>query len=162
MPAGWFREFAFTAWPSFRPQRWHHIRRDCEKRFATVDRPLICASDTNRKTVHSLSKVVERCGFSGAVFVSHRDFFSFSPKELTRRSGLVVINPPYGLRIGNRLESRDMVSRIFLHLKTAYRGWKFALIVPNRSALKEIPGRCQSTPLVHGGLRLTLVNGKID
>jgi len=161
MPAGWFRDFAFARWPSFRPQRWHHLRRDGEKRFVTVDRPLIFASDISRNAVNGLSTAVRRCGFSGAVSVSQRDFFNFSPGELTRQVGVVVINPPYGLRLGSRHESRRMVSRICRHLQSAYRGWRLALIAPNRQALKELPGSFQSIPLVHGGLRLMLVTGKI-
>ena len=27
IPAGWFRDFAFTGWPAFRAQRWAHLRR---------------------------------------------------------------------------------------------------------------------------------------
>ena len=55
IPPGWFREFAFTGWPGFRPQRWDHLRRKSAERFTALSAPLIFASDLDAEACAALA-----------------------------------------------------------------------------------------------------------
>ena len=43
IPPGWFREFAFMQWPSFRRKRWEYLKRQCETKFTGHPKPVIFA-----------------------------------------------------------------------------------------------------------------------
>ena len=162
MPAGRFRNFAFETWPAFQPQRWAFIRTEAEKAETVPSKPMIFASDRQGAAVNRLSRIVHQFDFSGAVTVSRSDFFEVSPSGLSGLPGLVVVNPPYGRRLGTRQESREMVVRICRHLQSAYKGWKYALLVPEKRVAEKILKSGMATTIAHGGLKLTLLTGKIS
>ncbi len=161
IPPGWFRNFAFMGWPCFRHQRWAHIRRESEKYFFPVNTHLIYASDKDKKACHALEKRIKQYNLSGIIKVFCKDFFDLSPAELTDQAGLVIINPPYGLRIGTRQESDALFYAICDKLKKEYNGWKLALVLPHKKLAKNIPFNLTTFPLFHGGLKLVLMTGRI-
>ncbi len=161
IPAGWFRNFAFMGWPCFKQRQWNHLKREAQKHLTPVNPPLIFASDKDEKVCKTLANKIDATHFSGAVRVFCKNFLDLSPYELTDKPGLIVINPPYGLRLGNRQESKALFRAVIHKLKTTYTGWKLAIIVPDKSYLKAIPFSLSSHQLFHGGLRITLLYGKI-
>ncbi|MFH1672426.1 MAG: hypothetical protein ABIF87_03225 [Pseudomonadota bacterium] len=162
IPPGWFREFAFMDWPAFRPKRWAYIKDQCEREFADVTTPRIFAFDVDEKSCESLQNRVEHYGLSPVIQVGCNDFFHISPADFTDQRGLVVLNPPYGIRVGDQKTIEQLFDKICDKLKNTYTGWKFALIVPERRLLKKVPFKTvKQHPLYHGGLNLTLLTGSI-
>jgi putative N6-adenine-specific DNA methylase len=161
IPAGWFRDFAFMGWPSFRPKRWNYIRRQTESQFVKPDRPMIFASDTDAGACQKLESCVQKYGMSDAVQVNYSDFFDLDLRELADRVGVICINPPYGRRLGGRHESEKFFHTICDKLKRQYRGWKLVLLAPTRKLARKVPFQTESYPILHGGLKLTLLIGKI-
>ncbi|MEE8540859.1 MAG: hypothetical protein V3S66_04270 [Desulfobacterales bacterium] len=162
IPAGWFRDFAFKSWPCFRPRQWAYIRRQSENRISLLTKPFIFASDRDRPICKVLQDKIETYEFSGVISISCRDFFDIAPLEVSPRPGLVVINPPYGLRMGDPDQIDAFFMRIYRTLKRAYRGWKLALIVPENRLAEMAPfPKMVLHRLHHGGLKLTLVTAKI-
>ena len=51
---------------------------------------------------------------------------------------------------------------LILKLKDDYRGWKFALITPDKDLEKRCALSALSYPLYHGGLKLRLLTGTIQ
>jgi len=161
IPAGWFRNFAFMGWPSFRLKRWTYIRRQAESHFVKPEGPLIFASDTDLGACQKLERCVQKHRLSNAVQVSHRDFFSLDVRELSDRVGVICINPPYGRRLGGRSESEKFFHAICDKLKLEYQGWKLVLFAPNKKLAGTVPFQTKSYPILHGGLKLALLVGKI-
>ncbi|MBW1899095.1 MAG: hypothetical protein JRI61_08555 [Deltaproteobacteria bacterium] len=166
IPAGWYRQFAFEAWPSFRPERWKHIRREAEKKFLRPEKPVIFSSDQDAAVCSRLNNLIKKNELSDTVLAFHQNFFDISVSDLSNmigkgRKGIVVINPPYGLRIGTRKESETLFAEICVKLSRDFKGWKLALIVPRRGLLRKIPFRVKKYPVFHGGLNLTLAAGRI-
>ncbi len=162
IPAGWFRDFAFKGWPCFLPRQWAYIRRQSENRISPLTKPFVFASDHDRRICNVLQDKIETHGFSGVIRISCRDFFGVVPHEVSPRPGLVVINPPYGLRLGDPDQIDAFFMRIYETLKRAYRDWKLALIVPEKRLAALAPFQeIRLHPLHHGGLKLTLLTAKI-
>jgi len=161
IPPGWNRKFAFMHWPSFQPGRWKHIRRRAEMKIAPVNTPAIYASDRDEQAVNALKENLFRQNLSGVVSTSTRNFFDFSPKEVTDRPGLIVLNPPFGRRMGTRQESDSMFTDACRWLKKEYRGWKFALIAPRTSLIDKVPFTSAAHILPLGGIKIALLTGKI-
>ena len=161
IPAGYFRSFAFMGWPAFRSGQWDYLKRASEKSFQQIAEPIIYASDKSPHLVRHVEECAVEYGVSDAVKTFCKDFFSVSPKEIVDRAGLVVLNPPYGHRLGNRKESRLLYEAIYAKLAADFSGWTCALILP---AQQVKPGRfvgMKSFPLYHGGLKLHVLIGKI-
>jgi putative N6-adenine-specific DNA methylase len=88
------------------------------------------------------------------------DFFDLRPEKITAGPGLVVLNPPYGRRLKTDAEGGVFIKRAAAHLARAFGGWKFALVAPPRLlGAIALPHRIRR--LVHGGLKLHLVTGRI-
>lgn len=158
IPPGWKREFAFMDWPCFRQGRWRHLRRKAQKTFKRLDSPCIFASDMNFSVYQQLSDNIRNAGFSAIVQTNTANFFSITPQQ---SSGLVIINPPYGYRMGTREHGGLLFRKIVHKLQRSFKGWNVALIMPERHLLRQVPFKLRQHAFMHGGLRLTLLTGRI-
>ena len=161
IPPGWNRSFAFMGWPGFRPAQWHHLRNAAENRFISGPLPPVIAFDSASAACDSLVRLAASHAALDQIQVLEGDFFDLNPGDLTVEPGLVVINPPYGKRMGTRRESRLLIQDVMKKLKTDYRGWKFALMVPDRSDIGGISPEWRFHSIYHGGLKLELLVGKL-
>ena len=162
IPAGYHRDFAFMEWPAFKDRQWTYLKREAGKEITRMDQPHIFASDKDEKVCWNLEKYIHQYDLSDMITVSVKDFFDLLPKELTQQTGLVVINPPYGCRMGNLHNSYQLFTAIINRLKNIYQGWKLALISPNHYPQKAVPFKLASHPLYHGGLNVKLLEGTIS
>ncbi len=161
VPAGYFRSFAFMGWPGFRSRQWEYLKRASEKKVQKIAQPLIFASDKDPALVRRVEKCALEYGFADAVKTLCKDFFSFTPREMIDRAGLVVLNPPYGHRIGKGRQVRLFYEKIFDKLTADYSGWKCALILPDPQMIKRRFIQMKFYPLYHGGLNLKVLIGRI-
>ncbi|MBW2336707.1 MAG: hypothetical protein JRF47_08115 [Deltaproteobacteria bacterium] len=161
IPPGWFREFAFMQWPSFSQKRWEYLKSQCATKFANPQKRLIFASDQDSAACSRLEKCIQKHKLSGLIKVSQKDFFDFIPRELTDQTGVVLINPPYGRRLGNLEKSDHLFVAICDKLKQDFMGWKLVLVAPDRNLVKKIPFQLDALPFFHGGLKPTLMFGRI-
>jgi putative N6-adenine-specific DNA methylase len=161
IPAGWFREFGFMDWPSFQPGQWRHIRKKAEDEIVRRTEPLIFASDIDETALTALESTVQSHGLSGLIHVCRKDFFKWRPSDENMEKGLVVLNPPYGIRMETRKSGDRLFSDIIRKLADDYRGWSFILIAPERRLLTIVPFPYSVYPIFHGGLEVGLVVGRI-
>ncbi|MFZ0242014.1 MAG: hypothetical protein WAL90_10245 [Desulfobacterales bacterium] len=163
IPAGWFREFAFFGWPAFALTRgrWKHLKDTLAARIVKTAPAAIFAADIDPAACKSVEENAAACGLSATIAVANRDFFELSPRELGVAPGLLVVNPPFGRRIGSRHQSDAFFKSLCHRLETAWRGWRVALVVPRKSLLKLIPCRMRIQEVRHGGLKLFLTTGRL-
>jgi putative N6-adenine-specific DNA methylase len=166
IPAGWYRNFAFMDWPAFKPSRWKHIRREAAKQMTQISEPMIFASDINPEDSLKLEKIIQKNNFSDTINAFSSDFFDLHPEnihgmEKNMHPGLIALNPPYGRRLGNKSSIDDMFADIGKKLKKDFKGWKAAILVSDKRLVKKIPFKAKTHEFFHGGLRITLVTGKI-
>ncbi|MBI5589662.1 MAG: RNA methyltransferase [Deltaproteobacteria bacterium] len=161
IPPGWMRPFAFMGWPGFSPSQWHHLRNAAEKQIVSGPLPPVIAFDNSPAACDLLALLAHSHAALDQIRVQEGDFFDLNPGELAIEPGLVVINPPYGKRMGTRRESRLLIQDVMKKLKADYRGWRFALMIPDRSGLGRISPEWRFHPIYHGGLKLELLVGKL-
>ena len=161
IPPGWFREFAFQDWPSFRPGRWRHIRRSASPPETHFPRPLIMASDRNAAAARQLRETLAARGLEDTVRVDHHTFEQLRGPALSPTGGIVVLNPPYGRRLGSRRSAEQSYKTIGRHLKSGFRGWKAAVLAPSRRLADLLGIRARRYVLTHGGQRVHLMVGTI-
>ncbi len=161
IPPGWFREFAFLDWPAFKPGRWRHIRRVASPPEMNWPRPRILASDRIAGAVQQLQAALTRHGLTDVVRVEQRAFESLSGPALSPAGGIVVINPPYGKRLGSRRTAEETYDRIGRHLQSNFKGWKAAVLAPSRRLANLLGYKSRRYVLQHGGQRVHLLVGRL-
>jgi putative N6-adenine-specific DNA methylase len=155
------RAFAFMDWPAFRQNQWAFLKREAASQAADLEQPRIFASDIDADVCERLAGAIAANGLSDAVRVVSRDLFRCTGEPFGHETGLIVINPPYGIRIGSIGQADDLFARIWRHLAQHFRGWTVALIAPRRELARQLPFAAKRFPLLHGGLKLTLLIGTI-
>jgi len=161
IPPGWFRAFAFTGWPCFRPGRWKHLRKMAAEIIQPAEKPLIFASDLDPDSTGNLKQIVKEFDLDPAVQVECKDFFLLDPAGLATSPGTITLNPPYGVRIKTESSIDKLYAGIGRHLSEHFTGWNLALILPEKKLLRHLPFKVETMAFSHGGLRLTLATGQI-
>ncbi len=164
MPAGMLRSFAFMQWPGFRPQTWQFLLRSAAQEVKQLEAPLIYASDIEEANCRRLADTVHRHGLEDAVTVQQADFFSAGPPQSEKGKeppGLIVLNPPYGRRLQAGGSVKKFYQRIWAKLRSDFKGWRVAVVVPQKGLDVRVPPGLAQFPLQHGGIALTLVAGDI-
>lgn len=162
IPPGWYRNFAFMDWPVFRGKRWSYIRNESEKEIHMPQTPFIVGSDKDENAIDKLQKSIEDHGLTDVIRVVCMDFFDLDPSSFFDQPGIVVINPPYGQRMGDARQSNQLIHDIFNVLKTTYKGWKAAIVLPRKHLVENAPFETTSHYFQHGGLQLVLITGIIS
>ncbi len=161
MAPGLKRAFAFMGWPAFSEGQWRFIKREAESKVKDLKQPLIFASDVDAEACEQLAVMIKGRGLSDAVSVVRKDFFQCGADQYGDGTGLVAINPPYGIRIGSAKKADALFRNIGRHLAQRFKGWTVALIAPRPELARGLPFPARRVPLHHGGLKLNLVLGKI-
>jgi putative N6-adenine-specific DNA methylase len=162
IPPGFHRKFAFMDWPAFGPSQWNYFLAEAARMRRQCTAPLILASDQDEATCRKLSECIDRCRLNDAVTVRQRDFFAPpSDRSTILPPGLVVLNPPYGHRLKTDQPIASLYKAIGIQLRNRFPGWRLAMVVPNPRFARLMPFTATTKPLVHGGLNLALLTGRI-
>lgn len=72
--------------------------------------------------------------------------------------GLVIVNPPYGSRIGDRKALAPLYRALGQVLRSRFQGWRVGLVAAEPALAREtrLPFLPPGPPVPHGGLRVTL------
>jgi putative N6-adenine-specific DNA methylase len=147
------RDFAFEKLATFDAAAWKAMRA-CEPAITPAAK--FYGSDKDAGAVRMSRANAERAGV--AAFTEFRER---TVEELERPDGppgLVIVNPPYGARIGNKPRLKSLYRALGHALLTRFQGWRVGLIT-NEQALAEatgLPFSLTAEPVLHGGLRITL------
>jgi putative N6-adenine-specific DNA methylase len=161
IPPGLHRPFAFMQWPAFRPAQWNYLCKTAVSRIKPLDHPVIRASDIDAAACSRFAQCVAQNDLDDAIRVDNRDFFSLRPFEVADRPGLIVLNPPYGRRLPTGDAVGNLYHRIALKLQQDFKGWQAALLVPDRRLADSLNLGLKPYALDHGGLKLTLLVGRL-
>ncbi len=163
IPPGYLKkDFAFMGWPSFKENQWNYLKKEAEKHFSNRKKISIFASDLNSAPCNILRQNIDKYIPLKIIEVEQKNFFNAPAPLKTKSKGLVIINPPYGVRLGSRKQSKMLIERIADKLKKDYQGWKLALFIPDRSMVNRLPFNLTPHILNHGGVKLTFVTGVIS
>ena len=161
-PPGWRRDFAFMNWPAFRTRQWAHLKKERSAAMKRLTGPNIFASDEDPQACASLRAVLQQHDLSRAVSVRVEDFFKLQAGWNNPQPGIVALNPPYGIRLGSRRETRGLYTEIAAKLRKDYRKWCAAVLLPDGRLAASFPSGMKQRRIAHGGLKLTVLTGQIN
>ncbi len=161
IPPGIFRAFTFESWPCFSEKQWQYLKKEAVNEIVSPVQPIIFASDLDAQCLGALEKTVKAFDFSSTISVFQKDFFDLSPELLIPVPGVVVLNPPYGKRIGSPETIQALFERIGEKLISDFKGWTVVIIMPDKNLADSFSFPCRWVPLFHGGLDLYAAIGRL-
>lgn len=157
-PPGASRRFAFMDMPDYDPQLW---QAQLEKYAPPSDpaMPLIQASDRDAGAVRAAQANAERAGVAAMIEFRTQAVSAVEPPP---GPGWVVTNPPYGLRVGESGDLRNLYAQLGNVLRAKCPGWMAALLSSDLALLGQT-GLDLETALttVNGGVSVRLGLGKV-
>jgi putative N6-adenine-specific DNA methylase len=159
IPPGWRRRFAFERWPEFKPPVWEYVRGEAGKAIAEEAVAPIIAADRDAGAVEACAANAERAGVAGDLSIRRAALTATlsGPEVGGLPPGLVLTNPPYGVRVGDR----DSLRNLYASLGNAMRGpladWSLGFVTsdPALAAAVGLPRETRLT-VSSGGLRVAL------
>lgn len=148
------RSFAFEHFASFDPQAWAKLRAQTQTPPETL--PQFFASDRDAGAIKMVQDNATRAGVNDLITVTRQGV-----SELMRPDtapGIVLVNPPYGARIGNRKLLFSVYGALGKTLAQRFSGWRVGIITSDSGLAQTtgLPFLPTSAPVAHGGLRVTL------
>ncbi|MCK5687310.1 RNA methyltransferase, partial [bacterium] len=159
---GYFRSFAFESWPGFSHKAFAYMKRQEKEKYIDFPSGQIFSSDIDRSALNSLKQNLAEHDFCKTVNVSKQNFFDINPSILSpEKKGIVMLNPPYGKRIGQKQETGLLYKEIGEKLKSDFKGWRVGIIMPSRESKDLLKLKLELQPIFHGGLDIFAGIGKI-
>lgn len=153
LPPGRERRFSFESLPSFDADAWQSMRSAAKPRTTHLN---FLGSDKDHGAIRMAGENAARSGVSAVTHFEQRSIEDLEPPAGS--PGLIILNPPYGTRIGDKAPLVTLHRTLGTVLKTRFKGWRVGIITADKNlagatGLKFGPAL---PPVLHGGIRVAL------
>ncbi|MEE2750543.1 MAG: hypothetical protein VX519_03870 [Myxococcota bacterium] len=147
-----------SRWPITPRDFWSGLTTSHEPMAPT--RPQIWGADRDPGAIRAARENAKRAGVSSQIRWDNCELGSFTAP--TEQTGLVIMNPPYGKRIGDPSKVQSLYKSLGRKLQAGFPGWRLAVVCPNRAlASRLVPGIREETSFENGGLKVSFFTGTI-
>lgn len=159
VPPGANRAFAFEKLRGFDEHAWNRIKAAAAARPAPNPSPAIFGSDLYGEALKRARENLAAAGFADAAILKQANMLEISAPSA---QGVLVANPPYGVRLGEQDELAAFYPRMGDALKQKFPGWRACLFTADLRLPKLIGlSPSKRTPLYNGALECRLYEFKI-
>lgn len=158
LPAGRARGFAFEHLANFHAPAWEAMKAAAMPALPPApERPQLVGTDRNRGAVEAAQTNADIAGIAPYVRFSRRTVSEMAPPE-GARAGLLIVNPPYGDRIGDIGELRALYGTFGKLALERFRGWRVGMATTEDALARTtgLPWLPAEAPIAHGGLKVRL------
>ena len=159
VPPGMARRFAFMRWPGFDQSAWEQLVRQARERMLHRAPVPILGSDRDAGAVAASAANAERAGVAGDIQWRRAAISAMAPPP---GRGWIITNPPYGVRVGERRELRDLYAQLGNVARRCCPGWGVAFLAAHPELERQTglePAARFTTE--NGGIRVRLVQGTV-
>ncbi len=134
--------FGFEHWRGHNEPQWQAILADARgraQRGRASNLPSIRGYDADPRVIRSAQENIARVGLQDVVRVSARSLAQMTrPSHMPMPLGLVVCNPPYGERLGEKENLRPLYRELGEMLVREFSGWQAAVFTSDLELGKAI------------------------
>jgi len=159
MAPGIKRSFGFEKLKTYESDTWKKIKNQAASKVKPVTFQKIYGSDLDLRAVRVSKQNLEEAGLLEAVQLAHTDMVNVIPPA---DSGVMIANPPYGVRIGEDEELAGLYPKMGETLKRKFAGWN-TYFLTNDLRMPKLMRLTPSkrTPLFNGPLECRLFEIKM-
>ena len=121
---GLHRRFAFMEWPDFDAAVWRRIHDEAAADILPRAPGPIFSSDRDAGAIEAAHANATRAGVAGDIELEKRALSAIQPPQ---ERGWVCTNPPYGVRVSERAELRNLYAQLGKVLRAKCAGWTVAM-----------------------------------
>ncbi len=153
IPPGFRRRFTFMDWPHFDSKVWEKLLADAARAIVS-DMPKIIGSDRDEGAIRAAQTNAERAGLAGHIEFSRRAISAIDPPS---GPGWVVTNPPYGVRVSQPSDLRNLYAQFGKVMRAKCPGWRVTLICDRVQMIRNTGlDFDKGIPTMNGGLKVRL------
>jgi putative N6-adenine-specific DNA methylase len=153
------REFGFERLEGFDARLWREVRERARARERRERPVAIFGADLYGAELAKARAAITAAGLDRAVQLKQANLLELSPPA---PAGVLVANPPYGVRIGEDAELAAFYPRLGDALKARFAGWRCHLLSADLRLAKLIGLKASKrTPLFNGALECRLFEYRI-
>jgi len=157
LPPGLRRRFAFMDWPGFDEQIWLALKAEIHP-LESAGLP-IYASDRDAGAINMARENAARAGVEQAIHFDCQAVSSILPPP---GPGWVVTNPPYGLRISEGKDLRNLYAQFGNVLRIRCPGWGVAVLSSDPILLGHTGLKLDTSfSTINGGVGVRLGRGRV-
>ncbi|MBR0678987.1 class I SAM-dependent RNA methyltransferase [Roseomonas eburnea] len=147
------RHFAFERLATFDAAAWQRMR---ETRSGRTPAARFLGSDRDAGAIAMSRANAERAGVADIAEFRQATISEVHPPP--GPPGLVIVNPPYGGRLGDKNSLLPLYRALGQTLSSRFKGWRVGLITsePRLAHATGLPFLPHGAPVPHGGLRVFL------
>ena len=147
------RDFAFELLANFDDKAWQTLSAPREPTETAVR---FYGSDRNAAAIDMSQTNAQRAGIDSLAQFTRQQVKDLGPPEGS--PGIVIINPPYGARIGSKKQLHEVYSAIGQTLMSRFVGWRVGIITTGNSLARVtgLPFRKPGPVIDHGGISIRL------
>lgn len=152
------RGFAFELLPSFDAKAWQSLRASAAR--GTTDLKFH-GSDRDPGAIRMATENAARSGVATLAQFDQKSVEDLEPPP--GPPGLVILNPPYGTRIGDKAPLVTLHRTLGTVLKTRFKGWRVGIITADKNLAGATGLKFQPAlpPVLHGGIRVALYRAQL-
>lgn len=159
IPPGFNRSFGFEKLRNFESNTWKQLLSEAKQNVKPMEFMRIYGSDMDLRAVRIAKRNIEEAGLSEAIQLSHQEFTAISPPST---AGVMVANPPYGVRIGEDEALAELYPKMSATLKQKFAGWRSYFLTNDLRMPKLMRlSPSKKTPLFNGPLECRLFEIKM-
>ena len=153
------RRFAFERLTNFDPRRWRELRRKTTARQKAKNPLAIYGSDISSDALKAARANLVAAGIAECVTLQCANVLDLTPPANT---GIIVSNPPYGVRLGEQQRLAEFYPKLGDSLKKRFTGWSAYLLSADMRLPKLIHlATSKRIPLFNGALECRLFEYKM-
>jgi len=158
-PPGMKRTFGFQKLISFDENLWKKIETEAIHNMKPIEFLDIYGSDIDLRSVRVARHNLKVAGLEEAAKVMQSDFIKLEPPA---SEGTLVTNPPYGQRIGEDEDLKEVYPVWAKHMKESFGGWDTYFLTADLEMPKDMRLKpTKKTPLYNGALECRLFEIKM-
>ncbi|MCO4805752.1 MAG: class I SAM-dependent RNA methyltransferase [Flavobacteriales bacterium] len=128
------RTFAFQKWSDYDPQLFEKVKAEAQAKVTTSDVEIV-ARDFNMGCLGIARRNAVRAGVEDMIIFDCVDFMKSDP---IADSAMIIMNPPYGERLDEKIDLGQLYHDIGFRLKHSYPTHKVWVITSNLDAMKRL------------------------
>jgi putative N6-adenine-specific DNA methylase len=153
------RHFAFEKFKYFDARRWRELTRQSAARQQQKTPLAIYGSDLSGEALRAAHANLRAAGLDKVVSLQQANVLEIAAPA---SEGVIVTNPPYGVRLGEQQELAEFYPKLGNVLKKQFSGWRVYLLSADMRLPKLIRlAASRRTPLFNGALECRLFEYKM-
>lgn len=124
--------FGFLGWKQHQPKIWDKLFTEAKARAKAglKNLPPIVGCDQDPEAIECSLENIERAGFAEHIHVETKPLVDLTRPDNIEK-GLLIVNPPYGERLGDEEALRPLYSLLGDKLKQHFEGWQAGVFTSN-------------------------------